>query len=71
MTAKTARVHHLIFAHNCNRMSTSDAAVMSLVLCSVASHATSLHEILRVLRKGGELRFYEHVLADDSNLARV
>lgn len=48
-----------------------DAAVMSLVLCSVANQAASLHEILRVLRKGGELRFYEHVLAADSNLARV
>jgi len=48
-----------------------DAAVMSLVLCSVANQEASLNEIRRVLRHGGELRFYEHVLADESKLARI
>jgi SAM-dependent methyltransferase len=38
-----------------------DAAVVSLVLCSVPSPARSLSEIGRVLRPLGELRFYEHV----------
>jgi ubiquinone/menaquinone biosynthesis C-methylase UbiE len=47
-----------------------DAAVTSLVLCSVADEVAALKEILRVLRPGGELRFYEHVLANDARLAR-
>jgi ubiquinone/menaquinone biosynthesis C-methylase UbiE len=38
-----------------------DAVVASLVLCSVADQAAALGEIRRVLRPGGELRFYEHV----------
>lgn len=38
-----------------------DAAVVSLVLCSVADPSSALAEIHRVLRPGGELRFYEHV----------
>jgi SAM-dependent methyltransferase len=40
-----------------------DAAVVSLVLCSVPDQARALGELRRVLRPGGELRFYEHVLA--------
>jgi ubiquinone/menaquinone biosynthesis C-methylase UbiE len=39
-----------------------DAAVASLVLCSVPHQATALSELHRVLRPGGELRFYEHVI---------
>jgi ubiquinone/menaquinone biosynthesis C-methylase UbiE len=38
-----------------------DAAVASLVLCSVPDQPHALAEIRRVLRPGGELRFYEHV----------
>jgi ubiquinone/menaquinone biosynthesis C-methylase UbiE len=38
-----------------------DAAVASLVLCSVPDQAGALAELRRVLRPGGELRFYEHV----------
>jgi ubiquinone/menaquinone biosynthesis C-methylase UbiE len=38
-----------------------DAAVTSLVLCTVPDQAHALAEIMRVLRPGGELRFYEHV----------
>lgn len=38
-----------------------DVAVVSLVLCSVPSQPRALAEIARVLRPGGQLRFYEHV----------
>lgn len=38
-----------------------DAAVMSLVLCTVPALTSALTEVARVLRRGGELRFYEHV----------
>lgn len=40
---------------------TFDAAVASLVLCSVPQAAGALAEIRRVLIPGGELRFFEHV----------
>jgi ubiquinone/menaquinone biosynthesis C-methylase UbiE len=40
----------------------ADAAVASLVLCSVPNQASALAELHRVLRPGGELRFYEHVI---------
>lgn len=40
-----------------------DAAVVSLVLCSVPDQASALAEVRRVLRPGGDLRFYEHVIA--------
>ena len=40
-----------------------DAAVASLVLCSVPDQNVALSELMRVLRAGGELRFYEHVIA--------
>lgn len=38
-----------------------DAVVASLVLCSVPDQPVALAELRRVLRPGGELRFYEHV----------
>jgi SAM-dependent methyltransferase len=38
-----------------------DAAVVVWVLCSVPDAAAALGELRRVLRPGGELRFYEHV----------
>jgi SAM-dependent methyltransferase len=39
-----------------------DAAVASLVLCSVPDQQRALAEVRRVLRPQGELRFYEHVV---------
>jgi ubiquinone/menaquinone biosynthesis C-methylase UbiE len=42
----------------------ADAAVASLVLCSVPDQDRALAELRRVLRPGGELRFYEHVIPD-------
>lgn len=40
-----------------------DAAVTSLVLCSVDDQAGALGEVRRVLTATGELRFFEHVRA--------
>ena len=40
----------------------ADAAVASLVLCTVPDQQRALAELRRVLRPGGELRFYEHVI---------
>lgn len=40
-----------------------DVGVASLVLCSVLDQARALGELHRVIRPGGELRFYEHVAA--------
>jgi ubiquinone/menaquinone biosynthesis C-methylase UbiE len=48
-----------------------DAAVASLVLCSIHDQVRGLREIARVLRPGGELRFLEHVRAGTRRLARV
>jgi ubiquinone/menaquinone biosynthesis C-methylase UbiE len=48
-----------------------DAAVASLVLCSVSDQQVALREIARVLRPGGELRFYEHVLSNRPSAARI
>jgi SAM-dependent methyltransferase len=48
-----------------------DAAVASLVLCSVPDQASALSELRRALRPGGELRFYEHVVAETPRRAAV
>ncbi|MFI6644101.1 class I SAM-dependent methyltransferase [Streptomyces sp. NPDC050504] len=48
-----------------------DAAVLSLTLCSVRSVPRALAEITRVLRPGGELRFFEHGRAEGRVLART
>ena len=48
-----------------------DAGVASLVLCSVPDQAAALAELHRVIRPGGELRFYEHVLAHSPRFARA
>ncbi|MEU3983324.1 class I SAM-dependent methyltransferase [Streptomyces sp. NPDC026672] len=37
-----------------------DAAVLSLVLCSVGDVPRALGEVRRVLRPGGQVRFFEH-----------
>jgi ubiquinone/menaquinone biosynthesis C-methylase UbiE len=48
-----------------------DAVVYSLVLCSVADQARALREGRRVLRTGGQLRFFEHVRAESAGLRRA
>lgn len=40
-----------------------DAAVASLVLCSVPDQARALGELKRVMKPGAELRVYEHVIS--------
>jgi ubiquinone/menaquinone biosynthesis C-methylase UbiE len=42
-----------------------DAVVVSGLLCSVADVPAALTEFHRVLRPGGQLRFYEHVCSRD------
>jgi ubiquinone/menaquinone biosynthesis C-methylase UbiE len=48
-----------------------DAVLASLVLCTVPDQAAALAEARRVIRPGGELRFYEHVHADRQPLRTV
>lgn len=50
---------------------TFDAAVASLVLCTVPDVAAALAEVHRVLRPGGRLHFLEHVRAETPGFARL
>jgi ubiquinone/menaquinone biosynthesis C-methylase UbiE len=63
--AATALVPVRVVAGHANRLPAEDgsfdAAIASLVLCSVPDLKGALTEIHRVLEPGGELRFYEHV----------
>ncbi len=47
-----------------------DAAVFSLMLCSVPDPEAVLRETKKVLVDGAAVRFYEHVLSADPKLAR-
>jgi ubiquinone/menaquinone biosynthesis C-methylase UbiE len=48
----------------------ADAVVVAGVLCSVPDQAAALAEFRRVVRPGGELRFYEHVRSRRPGFAR-
>jgi ubiquinone/menaquinone biosynthesis C-methylase UbiE len=48
----------------------ADALVVAGVLCSVPDQPAALAEFRRVLRPGGELRFYEHVRSRRPRFAR-
>jgi SAM-dependent methyltransferase len=50
---------------------TFDVAVVMGVLCSVPEPAEALAELRRVLRPGGELRFWEHVRSPRAALRAV
>jgi ubiquinone/menaquinone biosynthesis C-methylase UbiE len=50
--------------------SAADALIVAGVLCSVPDQAAALAEFRRVLRPGGELRFYEHVRSRRPHFAR-
>ena len=41
-----------------------DGGVVALVLCTVPDQQRALAELSRVIRPGGELRFYEHVVSE-------
>ena len=47
-----------------------DAGVVSLVLCTVPDQDRALAELYRVIRPGGELRFYEHIRSPRPGFAR-
>lgn len=74
-TAARARVHVTVVDGIADALpledGSCDAAVACLVLCSVPDQASALAELRRVLRPGGELRFYEHVRADTPRMARA
>ena len=73
--AKAASVPVVVTDDVAERLAAEDAsfnaAVVSLVLCSVHDAAQALAELFRVIRPGGELRFYEHVRANKPRLARL
>ena len=48
-----------------------DAAVTRLVLCTVPDRAYAVDELRRVVRPGGEVRFFEHVPSSRPRKARL
>jgi SAM-dependent methyltransferase len=48
-----------------------DVGVACLVLCCVRDQRRAVDELFRVIRPGGELRYYEHVRAESPGLARI
>lgn len=48
-----------------------DAGIACLVLCTVPDQERALAELARVIRPGGELRFYEHVVSERLFEARI
>lgn len=48
-----------------------DAGIAALVLCTVPDQKQALGDLFRVIRPGGELRFYEHVVSHTTWEARL
>lgn len=74
VAALEATVRVLVVSGIAERIPTVDAAfdavVVSGVLCSVCDVNEALAEVRRILRPGGELRFYEHVRSDKAGRGR-
>ncbi|MFB7629676.1 class I SAM-dependent methyltransferase [Streptomyces sp. NPDC056149] len=72
--AATARIPIEVLPGRAERLpldeASVDVAVTSLVLCTIADVPAALGEVLRVLKPTGELRFYEHVRAQDPRVYR-
>ncbi len=73
-TARTAPVPIRVVAGLADALPAEDASfdagIACLVLCSVPEQAVALRELYRVIRPGGELRFFEHV-RDERPLLRA
>jgi len=73
--AKRARVAVYVVGGVAERLPAADesfdAAVACLVLCTVADARAAVSELARVVRPGGQLRFFEHVAASGPGASRV
>ena len=47
-----------------------DSVLSTLTLCTIPDAEAALHEVVRVLRPGGALHFFEHGLAPDTDVER-
>lgn len=72
--AKKAAVSIEVLAGNAHELAFPDAsfdvAIFALVLCTIPDPSRAIAEARRVVRPGGEIRFYEHVRAQDPKIAR-
>jgi ubiquinone/menaquinone biosynthesis C-methylase UbiE len=48
-----------------------DAGVVSLLLCTVPEPERAIAELFRVIRPGGEFRFFEHVISERPSAVRL
>jgi ubiquinone/menaquinone biosynthesis C-methylase UbiE len=73
--AATAQASIEVVAGVADRLPAQDSAfdvgVASLVLCTVPDQDAALAELRRVIRPGGELRFYEHVVSHRRGMAAL
>ena len=65
ITLQQAPAEELPFAD-----ATFDTVVSTLVLCSVSDPEKAISEVVRVLKPGGQLRFYEHIRSSNPIASR-
>ncbi len=53
------------------RSASFDAAVVCLVLCTIPDPGSALSEVRRVMKPGGQVRFFEHVRAPGRVIAGI